>query len=223
MTSKIQYHCIIHYSLEADSLYRAQLERYAASLAVASSNPSIGLGTATALSSYSMLAAGYSPSALGFVPPSHIIPPPLPETLGPGASAPLRLSSLSSRNVNSPQRVSLTQHLSSSLPSDAQISLSTSSTSESKAVPVTTSSSVLHQRLSNTNEVDLEKDSGRQLQMDLQDPKTLPSSSSQSNYEITIDGSECRKEKKKPKSGHNNRGKMIGKWNIYADIFISIK
>ena len=89
-------------------------------------------------------------------------------------------------------------------------------------MPVTTSSSVLHQRLSNTNEVDLEKDSGRQLQMDLKDTKTLPSSSSQNNYETTIDGSECRKEKKKPKSGHNNRGKMIGKWNIYIYIYIYI-
>ena len=190
--------------MDADSLYRAQLERYAASLAAASVNPSVGLGAAAALSPYTMLAAGYSPAALGLVPASPIIQPPMSDTF---SSSSLNLSSLSSSNVNAHQHQGVNQTLatgqkSTPLKSDRYEPVPTS---------IATNSPVLQQRLSNTTGNSIKNETFNQKVISKVAKSDSPSIASKLSTGIEKEAPEHRKDKKKIKAGISTKSKSSGK------------
>jgi hypothetical protein len=198
--------------LEADSLYRAHLERYAASLAAASGNPSLSLGAVAALSPYSMLAAGYPPAALGLVAQSPLIQqPPLPDTLSSVAASTLSLSSLSSRNLNLPLHPNHSQN-SVSLSGPKPVFMNSNLGEDSRASSAITSSPVLQQRLSNPIEHSDVKDS---TQLKVAPKNTAPSTVGQNEPDTTKNGQQHRKEKKKLKANHANKSKAAGIANFY--------
>ena len=202
--------------MEADSLYRAHLERYAASLAAASGNPSLSLGAAAALSPYSMLAAGYPPAALGLVPQSPLIQqPPLPDTLSSVAPSSLTLSALSSRNVNLPQQPNHTQ-TSVPLSGPKPVSMNSNLGEDSRTSSVITNSPVLQQRLSNPIEHSDIKDSTQLKGHPKIQKNTALSTVGQNEPDKTKDAHQHRKEKKKTKANHANKSKHTGIANFYA-------
>ena len=135
------------------------MERYAASLAAASGNPSLSLGAAASLSPYSMLAAGYPPTALGLVPPSPLIQqPPPPDTMTSVVPTSLTLTGLPPRSVDLLQQPNHSQN-SVSLPSPSAVPVSSNPTEGTRASSVITNSPVLQKRLSNPIEQSDNKDS----------------------------------------------------------------
>ena len=192
--------------MEADSLYRAQLERYAASLAAASGNPSLGLSAVAALSPYSMLASGYSPSALGLVPTPSPIPSPLPEGLSHLPTSSLGLQSMTSKNVNSYQYQSLSHN-----PATKAAPQSISKRPEileNNSTTLITDSPVLQQRLSIPTEEGNKKDVSK-IEGILNDSKPFKSAKDNTNGGKEL--SDSKKTKKKAKSGNSQKRKSFGK------------
>ena len=191
-------------------MYRAHLERYAASLAAASGNPSLALGAASSLSPYAMLAAGYPPSALGLVPPSSIVQPPLHDPLASTAPSSLTLSL--------PSTIASSSQISNQNQNSAAMAVSKPSLDDiNPKVPnesaITTTPSVLQQRLSTPIESLAHKDISH---MSLDQNTSVDTSRSLnpqlSKESMTVkETAEPRKEKKKNKSGTSNKGKAAGK------------
>ena len=201
---------LIFYSLEADSLYRAQLERYAASLAAASGNPSLGLGAVAALSPYSMLASGYSTSALGLVPTPSPISSPLPEGLSHLPTSSLGLQSMASKNVNSYQYPSLSQN---SATKAAPQSISKRPESlENNSTTLMTDSPVLQQRLTSIPTEEGNKNDVSKIDGIINDSKpSLPFKSSKDNTNGGKEKLDSKRTKKKVKSGNSQKRKSAGK------------
>ena len=204
--------------MEADALYRAHLERYAASLAAASGNPSLGLGATSSLSPYTMLAAGYPPSALGLVPPSPIIQPTLPNPMSSSASSSLNLATLPSKVTSAPL---VSNHNEVSVAtSEPTPTINSANQKLANEVTTTTSTSVLQQRLSTPIESLKYKDTSGLKGV----PNTSTSSPAvfsalpSNGGERAKEGSEHRKDKKKNKSGTSNKGKPTGNGNCVYDI-----
>ena len=190
-------------------MYRAHLERYAASLAAASGNPSLSLGAA-ALSPYSMLAAGYPTAALGLVPQSPLIQrPPLPETLVSVAQSSLTLSSLSSRDVNLPDQPNHSQS-SISLPGPKPASINSNLGDDSRTSSVITNSPVLQQRLSTPIEHSDIKDTTQLKVAPKITKNTAQSAVGQNEPDTRKDGHQHRKEKKKIKASHASKSNPAG-------------
>ena len=126
-------------------MYRAHLERYAASLAAASGNPSLALDAASSLSPYAMLAAGYPPTALGLVPPSSIVQPPLHD--------PLASTTPSSLTLSLPPKIASSSEISNQNQNSAAMAVSKPSVDNinpnaPNELAISTTPSVLQQRLS---------------------------------------------------------------------------
>ena len=191
-------------------MYRAHLERYAASLAAASGNPSLALGAASSLSPYAMLAAGYPPTAMGLVPPSSIVQPPLHDPLASTAPSSLALS-LPPKTASSSQMSNQNQNLDSIAASKPSIdNINQKAPSE---LAITTIPSVLQQRLSTPIDSLTHKDISH-MSLDqnasVHSSRVLDPHLSKESV-TTKDTEEPRKEKKKNKSGTSNKGKSTGK------------
>ena len=191
------------------------MERYAASLAAASGNPPLGLGATSAISPYTMLAAGYAPSAMGLIPPPPIVQTTIPDTTSPACPPSLNLSPHQSKVTSSTAVPNHNQNPAMAmLP---QLSAVNSNQNAASELAPTSSTSVLQQRLSAPVESLRNKqasslDTGPK---DLLNSLTALDSSLSSESGVAKDANEPKKEKKKNKSGSSNKGRISGKKFIF--------
>ena len=191
------------------------MERYAASLAAASGNPPLGLGATSAISPYTMLAAGYAPSPMGLIPPPPIVQTTIPDTTSPACPPSLNLSPHQSKVTSSTAVPNHNQNPAMAmLP---QLSAVNSNQNAASELAPTSSTSVLQQRLSAPVESLRNKqasslDTGPK---DLLNSLTALDSSLSSESGVAKDANEPKKEKKKNKSGSSNKGRISGKKFIF--------